>query len=158
MRPVYIIDSKSDLEKILNNYNSKDIYYVDNSYIFRFPISHLSLYNLTRFKGKKFKRRFLEVCNRINVFKTDEVLVRYKRGIRFLGNYKWFFSAIIGIVESKKVVVYHELSKSEIPYRVFRLNLLIDYAEENDNILIIPIEKGSDISEIKNYKRYIVNE
>ena len=48
--------------------------------------------------------------------------------------------------KKKRIIIYPYLKKEEILYRIYMLNILIEYFKKNDYIFIVPIEKGADVS------------
>ena len=49
-------------------------------------------------------------------------------------------------MRKKRIIIYPYLKTEELPYRIYRLNILIEYFKKNDYIFIVPIEKGADVS------------
>ena len=149
MQNIIVCESEEQLEDIVDKHKNSDFYYVDKSYIFKFPICYLSINRFLRFKGTGFNNRFNELMELFGLNKVENNENRTDRGIRYLGNYKWLYSAMIGICDGKKVIIYPVIRKREMPYRVYRLNLLIDYIKNHTDImLVIRVEKDTDISEL----------
>ena len=48
-------------------------------------------------------------------------------------------------MRKKRIIIYPYLKTEELPYRIYRLNILIEYFKKNDYIFIVPIEKGADV-------------
>ena len=145
---VRIIETEGQLKNV-NGYLNKEILYVLDSYVFKFPCKYIRVDVYLKLRGQKFKENFLNIFKKIKLDELDAHKNRIQWPWQSLGNYKWIYAAILGIVSHKKVIIYPYIRKEEMAYRVVRLNLLIQVIKEQNLLLIVPVEKGTDISQLK---------
>lgn len=142
MGEIHIIYNSNELIGLLDGAKKTDLLFVEKSYIFKFPFSYLSVNLLSKIKGMVFRKRLLELHQTMNI--EELINERFYRPIRYMGNIKWFYAALFGICDKKRIIIYPRLKIGELPYRVYRLNILIEYFKKNDYIFIVPIEEGAD--------------
>lgn len=145
---VKIIEVENKLNYI-NEYSDKKIFCISDSHVFKFPCKYIKVDLYLKLRGHKFRNKFLAVYKMLRLEEGDAHSNRIKWPWRYLGNYKWIYAAIIGIISNKKVILYPYIKKEEMPYRIIRLNLLIQFIKEQKLLLIVPVEKGTDISQLK---------
>lgn len=129
-----------------NEYSGKEVFYVSDSHVFKFPCKYMKVDLYLKLRGHKFREKYLTVHK---ILTLDDDSNRIDRPWRYLGNYKWIYAAIIGIISNKKIIVYPYIRKGEMPYRIVRLNLLIQLIKEQKLLLIVPVEKETDISQLE---------
>lgn len=144
MGEIYIVNHLKEINNLIVGKKKKDILFVEKSYIFKFPFSYISVDMLSKLKGPVFRKSFFQLHKAMGI--EELISDRFYRPIRYMGNFKWFYSALFGICEKKRIIIYPYLKTEELPYRIYRLNILIEYFKKNDYIFIVPIEKGADVS------------
>ena len=142
MGKIEVVDSKEELKSCLEGVDRKDIFFVDRCYIFRFPFRYFSLKALLGFRNKVYRDRYMHLYTTLGFDESK----RFDRPVRYVGNWKWAYAAIIGICESKKVIVYPLIHGREMDYRTVRLNRLIGYLKGTETKLVVRVTPGTDIS------------
>lgn len=143
VRIIEVEEEKVDYKK---EYSGKEVFYVSDSHVFKFPCKYMKVDLYLKLRGRKFRKKYLNVFKMLTL---DNEFSRIDRQWRCVGNYNWIYAAIIGIISNKKIIVYPYIRKGEMGYRYVRLNLLIQLIKERKLLLIVPVEKGTDISELE---------
>lgn len=115
--------------------DTKDIYFVDNNILKRFPCKFLSPKKLLTFmlKKKHSRKSLVDILSLLEL--TDNE--RINRQWRYLGNDKWIYSVALGIVLGKENFCMPWMPMMD--YQEYRNSLIISAMKKMNGKVLFPL-------------------